>query len=315
MLGQKIRIRLQLLALLAAMAALLAAIGWVIAGWPGVAVTVVFGFAFLAVGREMSSRALARALGAVRLDRAEAPTVFALADELAGRAGFAVTPALSVVERDAMVAFTVGDRAETAVVSLSAGMLARLTLRELAGVLAHEFSHIVHRDIPLMVLADAATRMTRALSLGGLVLIAFNLPLYVTGEAAAPWVALALLAVAPTLGVLLQMALSRNREFDADRNAVTLTGDPIGLASALQKIEAQQVGFWGRLFPFHRRGRSEPSLLRSHPVNHARIARLLGMPPSGRVLPAGLLYPAEDMVVAWPRVVRVPAWRGLWWWR
>jgi heat shock protein HtpX len=73
---------------------------------------------------------------------------------------------------------------------------------------------------------------------------------------------------------LLQLALSRNREFDADDYAADLTGDPAGLASALRKIEREQASIWRRLFQPYVRG-DMPTLLRSHPKTEERVARLL----------------------------------------
>ena len=142
-------------------------------------------------------------------------------------------------------AFTVGDR-EEAVIALTDGMLRRLDLRELAGVLAHEVSHIRNRDLWLMSLADLAGRLTRVMTLLGLGLVIVGLPLWLGGGAQPPVLLILLLLFAPQLTVLLQLALSRAREFDADLDAAGLTGDPDGLISALAKLERYQSGLWNR---------------------------------------------------------------------
>ncbi|MEE8395217.1 MAG: M48 family metalloprotease, partial [bacterium] len=99
-----------------------------------------------------------------------------------------------------------------------------------------------------------------------------------------PWLLLLVLTTAPTAGLLLQLALSRNREFDADLEAARLTGDPRGLAGALNKLEQLQGRIWERMLPPGWR-LLQPALLRSHPHTGQRIARLLelaGLPPAPR---------------------------------
>jgi heat shock protein HtpX len=169
-------------------------------------------------------------------------------------------------------AFSVGDR-DHAVIALTDGILRRLDLRELAGVLAHEISHIRNRDLWLMSLADLVGRLARVMTLLGLSLVIIGLPIWLGGGAQPPGLLILLLLFAPQLTVLLQLALSRAREFDADLDAAGLTGDPKGLISALAKLEHHQRGFWEQiLMPGQRL--PEPSLLRSHPPTEERIARL-----------------------------------------
>ncbi|WP_455386119.1 zinc metalloprotease HtpX, partial [Acidihalobacter prosperus] len=166
-------------------------------------------------------------------------------------------------------AFSVGRRSDAAI-GLSDGLLHRLPSRELAGVLAHEISHIRHNDVWVMTLADILGQITRTLSLLGQLLLLLNLPLILLAEAHVPWSAILLLIAAPWLSILLQLGLSRSREFSADLGAVELTTDPEGLAQALMRLETQQPTPFGQ----RARMRSEPSLLRSHPVTEQRIARL-----------------------------------------
>ena len=165
-----------------------------------------------------------------------------------------------------------------AVIGITEGLLRRLSLRELAGVLAHELSHVRNNDLSVMSLADVMTRFTQALSYLAVILAIFNLPAWLLGDSDMPFSALLLLYLAPTIGSLLQLGLSRTREYDADLEGAELTGDPRGLASALDKLERYQGRFWEDLmFPVPSRRIPQPSLLRSHPPTEQRVARLLAL--------------------------------------
>jgi heat shock protein HtpX len=150
----------------------------------------------------------------------------------------------------------------------------------------------------------------------GQILLIIAVPSMLLSQYSPPWILLLLLLSAPTLSALLQLALSRAREFDADLEAARLTGDPEGLASALAKLEYYQHGFLERIFLPGRR-LPEPSLLRTHPTTEERINRLRSLEgetalPRRALIPdaAGLVPVAGQM----PQVVRVPRWRlgGLW---
>ena len=156
-------------------------------------------------------------------------------------------------------------------------MLRALTLREIAGVLAHEVSHIRNRDLWLMSVAYLAGRLTRLMSLFGVALVIVGLPLWLSGAGGVPLLLIPLLVFAPQITTLLQLALSRAREFDADLDAAGLTGDPEGLASALAKLERYQRSAWEQiLFPGYRL--PQPSVLRTHPPTEERVARLRACP-------------------------------------
>ncbi len=168
--------------------------------------------------------------------------------------------------------FAVG-RPGDAVIALTDGLLRSMTLREIAGVLAHETSHIRNNDLWLMGLADLVGRLTRLMTLAGLLLLILALPMWWAGVTNLPWLVIPLLLFAPQLTTLFELALSRAREFEADLDAAGLTGDPAGLASALAKLERAQRSPWERiLLPGYRL--PEPSILRSHPATEQRIARL-----------------------------------------
>ena len=124
-----------------------------------------------------------------------------------------------------------------------------------------------------MGLANVVSRVTGTLSWIGQLLLLINLPMVLFGSYQFPWT-LVLLIGAPSISALLQLALSRTREFDADVDAASLTGNPRGLARALAKMEHLQRGWLQRIpLPGHRL--PEPSLFRTHPHTDERIRRLL----------------------------------------
>ena len=214
-------------------------------------------------------------LRAVELGPSRSPRLSMLIDELAARAGLPRAPALYWLPSNGVNAFALGDHKDAAI-AISDGMLRLLSLRELKGVLAHEISHIKHHDTRLMTLADLINRQTHLMALVGLLLVLINLPLLLLGLMPMPLAGLGLLIAAPLLSALLQLALARSREFDADLAAAQLTGDAAGLASALNKIERLEQAHWRRLLlPGYPQGGH--NWLRTHPPSGQRIRRLLGL--------------------------------------
>ncbi len=300
---------LQSLLMLGGMAGILALLGWLLGGTDLMIWTLALALLLFILTPGISSRLVLRLYGARPLAPAETPQLHALVTELSRRAGLQHRPALYYVPSRIVNAFAVGRR-DDAAVAVTDGLLRLLDLRELAGVLAHEISHIRHNDMWVMGLADMMSRTASLLSLFGQLLLFINLPLLLLGKVHVSWLAILVLLFAPTLIALLQLALSRTREFDADLGAVQLTGDPQGLASALAKLERQQRGWLGRILLPGRR-EPEPSLLRTHPATEERIRRLLELtPPPVETLPLGYFALPDSL----PLVVRRPRWRisGLW---
>lgn len=254
---------------------LLAAVGWFIAGLAGLLWIAAFALLVLYFGPQVSQRLLLQIYSATPLTRRQVPMLYDVVDELCARAGMEPRIGLCYIPSRLMLAFTVGSREGTNI-ALSDGLLRRLSGREIAGVLAHELSHLAHGDLKLMALADFMTKVTRMLAFVAMLLIAINLPYIVEDQIAIPWPPIVLLALAPLLTVLLQLGLSRSREYDADAGAALLTGDPEGIASALQKMDAQQQRYWETVFG--RQGTlNQPSLLRTHPRTEERVRRLADM--------------------------------------
>jgi len=259
--------------LLAGMLGILAFIGWLISGATGALWSLAIGGLLVTTSPRISPYFILRLYNAIPLSPAQAPEIYQLLSRLADRASLPYVPKLFYMSGQVMHAFTIGQRENTCIV-LSEAMLGRLDARELTGVLAHEISHICHHDIWVMSFADILSRLTRFLALTGYLLILIYLPQLLFTNTPVPWLLLLILIVAPNLSALLQLALSRSREYSADLEAAHLTGDPLGLASALKKIEYYQ-GSWFERILFPGRKSADPSLLRTHPVTEERIKRLI----------------------------------------
>ncbi len=257
--------------------ALLAVSAWIYAGVTGIVYAIGFGAISLFAMRQVSPRMILRMYKARPVSRAQFPLGIDIVEELARRAELPAVPALHVVPSKMMNAFAVGRREDSAI-AVTDALTRNLTARELAGVLAHEISHIAHGDIKVMAIADVVSRFTSFLSTLGMISILFNLG----GVFTVPWAAIFLLLAAPSIGSMLQLALSRTREFDADLGAAMLTGDPDGLSSALIKLEkAHRRGWEGMVLPGGRI--PDPSVLRSHPRTEDRVARLSALKAAGEM--------------------------------
>ncbi|UZP67739.1 zinc metalloprotease HtpX [Desulfovibrio mangrovi] len=261
--------------LLVAIASVSGLAGWVVGGVAGAMWALILAAGVALLAPRMSPAMLMRMYRARPLLPHEVPALYDVVSDMARRAGLPRTPRLFLVPSPVMNAFAVGGRKD-AVIAVTSGLLNRLDMEGLAGVLAHEISHILHEDLQAMTLADIFSRITGVFSTIGKVLLFINLPLLLVGDMTVSWGLVLVLLGAPGVSMLLQLALSRTREFDADASAARLTGDPLGLARALASIEYQQGSLFDRLF-FPGRKEQEPSLLRSHPVTDERVARLKGM--------------------------------------
>jgi heat shock protein HtpX len=204
-----------------------------------------------------------------------------LVDVLAYRAELPARPELYVIPSLTLNAFAAGSREHSAI-AVTEGLLRRLSLSETAGVLAHEMAHIRNNDLLVLGLADVITRILQLMSYVALGLALFNVLALVRGDDTISWWAVLLLYLAPALSSLLQLGLSRAREFKADADAAALTGDPGSLATALRRLETYTGHFWEDLmFPVPARRVPHPSVLRSHPETEERIRRLLDLAAAG----------------------------------
>jgi heat shock protein HtpX len=300
--------------LIGGMTLLLAVAGYQFLGLLGslLAVLAVGGLAFAAPS--VPPAAVLALYRARPMDPAHGDDVYLILDELVARAGLRRAPSLHVIPSLNLNAFSVGGP-NAAAIALSEGLLRKLDLRQIAGVLAHELSHIRNNDLRLMAIADAIGRTMQMLSWAGLGLLVYYVPQYFVSDARVPWLGIALLYLGPAIATLLQLALSRAREFDADLDAAALTGDPAGLATALRLIDRQQGHFWEDLvFPSARRV-PLPSMLRTHPDTERRIAQLRELVPADRPAPIGtrIESPRVSLVGVGPSAMR-PRFRipGVW---
>jgi len=200
-----------------------------------------------------------------------APELYRTVDRLAQRAQLTQHPLLFYIPTSTPNAFALLEDNQP-LIAVTEGLLRRLDHDELTAVLAHEISHIRNGDLEVMLLADMLTRLTSSLSTVGWFMLTIFLPVWLLSDIALPWLAIVLLLLAPLATSLLQLALSRTREFDADLDAAGLTGSAATLARALLKIEQGNGNWWSLLFPA--RHSTDPVWMRTHPSTRERVRRL-----------------------------------------
>lgn len=308
---QRARNTVQALAVIGMTAALLSAVAYLIWGSAGAfaAIAVVGSIALAAPG--IPPETVMR-LYRARLVTPDDSQLSSLVDVLSFRMGLPQRPQLYIVPSLTETAFTTGSASAPAI-AVTEGLLRKLSLRETAGVIAHEMGHIYYDDLETLGLADVMSRLLLGLSYVALALALINLYFEQFGPALVPWSALVLLYAAPALGNLLQLGLSRHREFAADRAAVALTGDLQGMRTALTRLEQGQGHFWEDLmFPVPARRIPEPSLLRSHPPADERIRLLAEIEHQIQAEP--LEIAEQPMIVGYGALDMRPRyrWPGLW---
>jgi heat shock protein HtpX len=284
------------LLLVIAMIAVLAAVGWLLAGAEGVVWSLALAALLLVLMPTTSPDRLLRVHGARALHPLEAPALFEAVRTLARRAGLAEAPAVYLLPGPTPQALT-SHSEEGASLGVSQGLLRLLSPREVVAVLAHELSHLERRDLGILRIAEVVQRVTRTMSLVGLVFLLLSLPLALLGDVEVPFAGVLFLVAAPWVVGMLALALSRSRELDADLGAVALTGDPLALASALTKIEAAaQRSPLARLLVV-------PSVFRTHPRTDERVKRLLAMAEAAtpRTSPSGTRRKDELIEPIWRR--------------
>ncbi|MBB3946503.1 heat shock protein HtpX [Rhizobium skierniewicense] len=224
--------------LLAFMTALFMGIGFLIGGAGGMMIAFLFAAGMNLFSYWNSDKMVLRAYNAQEVDEHNAPDFFAMIRDLSHNAGLPM-PKVYVYDSPQPNAFATGRNPQNAAVAASTGLMERLTPEEVAGVMAHELAHIQNRDTLTMTITAT---LAGAISMLGNFAFFFggnrenNNPLGFIGVLAA-------MIVAPLAAMLVQMAISRTREYSADRRGAEICGNPLWLASALQKIAgaAQQI--------------------------------------------------------------------------
>lgn len=273
--------------LTSAMTLLLGICAYAIWSWLGALMAIAFSIAVMLLAPRVPPEPIMRLYRGQPLDERHGAQILRIRDELTRRAGLPSPPALYVVPSLTLNAFTVGTPEHSAI-AMTEGLLRKLNLRELAAVLAHELAHVANNDLRTMAFADVMSRVMQIMSWVALVLAILHAPGLLTGDGGrSPWFGIALLYLAPALTSLLQLALSRTREYDADLDSVVLTGDPEGLAAALSKIEQYEGRVWEDLLPPGTRRIPQPSIFRSHPTTAKRIDRLREVALGDTIPPLG----------------------------
>jgi len=279
--------------LLAAMTALFLAVGYLLAGEGGLMIAFAIALAMNGFAYWNSDKMVLRMHHARPVTRASAPELVGLVEQLARRADLPM-PQVYLLETSQPNAFATGRNPEHSAVAVTRGLMESCTSEELAGVIAHELAHIKNRDTLIMTMTA-----TLAGAIGFLSQFAFFFgmgrdnrnPLGFIGT-------LLVMILAPLAAMLVQMAISRTREYSADRAGAAICGQPLWLASALQKIErlargvvnqdAERNPASAHLFivnPLRMGG--VDNLFRTHPPTADRVRRLQEMAgaagqPTGR---------------------------------
>ncbi len=268
--------------LLAAMTALFLGVGYAIGGEMGMIIALVIAVAMNGFAYWNADKMILRLYGAREVDENAAPELVRMVRQLANRAEMPM-PKVYVVESDQPNAFATGRNPENAAVAATTGLLRRLTAEEIAGVMAHELAHVKNRDTLIMTItATIAGALSMVANMA--MWTAFlggndrNNPLGIVGV-------LLMAVLAPLAASLVQMAISRTREYEADKIGAEICGRPLWLASALQKLEqsaqaidntqAENNPATAHMFivnPLH--ARAVDSLFSTHPNTANRIARL-----------------------------------------
>jgi len=275
--------------LMAAITALFVVIGGMIGGSKGMMLALIVALAMNFFSYWFSDKLVLKMYNAQEVDEASAPQFYRMVRVLATRAQLPM-PKVYLIDENAPNAFATGRNPEHAAVAATTGILRVLSERELRGVMAHELAHVKHRDILISTVSATMAGAISALA---------NFAMFFggrdsDGRRSNPIASIAVAMLAPLAGALIQMAISRAREFEADRGGAQISGDPQALASALEKIHAYAAGV---PFPTAEQhpataqmmimnplaGGGISKLFSTHPATEERVARLMEMARTGRM--------------------------------
>ncbi len=223
--------------LMAGILALFAMVGAVIGGAQGMLIAFLLGAAMNVFAYWFSDSMVLKMYSAREVDETSAPQFYVMVRELAQRAGLPM-PRVYLIDEAQPNAFATGRNPEHAAVAATTGILQMLSAREIRGVMAHELAHVRHRDI---LISTISATMAGAISMLANFAIFFG-GRDENGRPANPLASILVMFLAPLAASLIQMAISRAREFEADRGGAEISGDPQALADALAKIDAYARG-------------------------------------------------------------------------
>ncbi len=224
--------------LLAGLTALFLVAGFALGGEAGLVIALLFALGTNAFAYWNSDKMVLRMNNAQEVDERSAPDLYRMVAQLAQQ-GDLPMPKVYIINQDQPNAFATGRNPDNAAVAATTGLLRRLSHDEIAGVMAHELAHIKNRDTLIMTIAA---------TLAGAVSMLANFGMFFGGRGRGAGGMLAMIAMmilAPMAAMVVQMAISRSREYEADRVGAEICGQPLALAGALQKIQsfAQQIDY------------------------------------------------------------------------
>ncbi len=290
--------------LLAALGGLLIAVGGLLGGRGGLVLALFFAIAMNVFVYWKSDALALKANGARELRPDEQPRLRQIVADLANRAGLPM-PRLYIVDRPEPNAFATGRNPDHAAVAVTTGILELMDERELRGVLAHELSHVKNRDTLIGTIAA---------TVGGAISFLAQMAQFQMlfggrdDRNGGGFGALIAIILAPIAALIIQLAVSRGREYGADRSGALLTGDPEGLASALQELDTANRARPGLLDRFGRRpiGRGQPQPMPALAANPAFAHLYIVNPLSGRDV--GSLFSTHPPIA--DRIARLRAMRA-----
>ena len=223
--------------LMAAIMALFGIVGGMLGGQQGMLLALLFGGAMNVFSYWFSDKMVLKMYNAREVDETSAPRFYCMVRDLAQRANLPM-PRVYIIDEPQPNAFATGRNPEHAAVAATTGILQLLSARELQGVMAHELAHVAHRDILISTVSATMAGAISALA---------NFAMFFGGRGddgrpANPIASIAVALLAPLAASLIQMAISRAREYEADRGGAEISGDPHALADALGKIQMYAEG-------------------------------------------------------------------------
>jgi heat shock protein HtpX len=273
---------LKTMILMAGILALFAGVGGAIGGAQGMIIAFLLGAGMNFFAYWFSDKMVLRMYNAQEVDEASSPYLYNMVKELAQRAQIPM-PRVYLIDEAQPNAFATGRNPDHAAVAATTGILQMLSARELRGVMAHELSHVKHRDILISTISATIAGAISSLAQFGMLFGGSR-----DGERANPIFSIIVMILAPIAAMLIQMAISRAREFEADRGGAEISGDPNALADALAKIDAYARGIPMHTAEAHPEtaqmmimnplsGGGLRGLFSTHPATEERIGRLRAM--------------------------------------
>jgi heat shock protein HtpX len=272
--------------LMAAIVALFGVIGAALGGQSGMLLALLFAGGMNVWAYWFSDQAVLKMYNAREVDESSAPQFYRMVSELARNAGLPM-PRVYVIDEDQPNAFATGRDPQHAAVAATTGIMRVLSERELRGVMAHELAHVKHRDTLISTISATIAGAISAIAQFGMLFGGNN-----NGERNVnPVVAILIMIMAPIAAALIQMAISRSREFEADRGGAEISRDPRALAAALEKIHRYAQGLPMATAEQHPEtaqmmiinplsGDGIKSLFSTHPATEERVSRLVAMAQS-----------------------------------